>query len=109
MLKAYVCYDAEDGCDDISSVEATTEARLNYCHLHIALVEVVEGHSCCHLEEGEVQLLHLFAVTVYEVHHLLLRNHLAIDTYALAEVHEVGRGEEASAVARLTKDRCKHM
>ena len=52
VVEAYIGYDAEDGCDEVCGIEAATEACLNNCHLDIALVEVVEGHGCRHLEEG---------------------------------------------------------
>ena len=74
-------------------------------HLDVALREVVEGHRRGHFEERQLQIDHLFAVLVHEVHHLLLGNHLAVHADPFAEVLQVGRGEEPRAVAGLLEHR----
>ena len=109
MLQTDVGDHAQKWGDEVGSIKTATEACLDDCHLDIALVEVVECHSCGHLEEREVELLHLCLVLIYKVYDLLLGNHLAIDAYALAEVYEVWRGEETCAVASLLKNRGEHM
>ena len=109
MVEPHVGDDAQGRDDDIRSVEASTEPRLNNRHLDIALCEVVEGQGGSHLEEGEVALLHILLIFIYEVGDLLLGYHLAIDTDTLTEVAQVRRGIESRLVSRLLQYRSEHI
>ena len=105
VLQPDVGDDAQDRDDDVRGVEPSPESCFDHGHLDVALREVVEGHRRGHFEERQLQIDHLFAVLVHEVHHLLLGNHLAVHADPFAEVLQVGRGEEPRAVAGLLEHR----
>ena len=105
MFQPHVGNDADDGHDDVRGVEPSAQSGLDDGHFDVALREEVERHGRGHLEERKPQFDHLVVVLVDEVHHLLLGNHLAVDPDALAEIRQMGRGEEPRAVARLLEHR----
>ena len=96
MLKADVCDDGQDGSDDVRAVEASAKANLNDRYVHLLLLEILKSQGRCEFKEGETTLqpfsqggsLHVF----HEVDYALLGNHLAVDTYSLAKVHQVRTG-----------------
>ena len=109
MFQADIGDDRNQRLNDICSVEATSQARFDNGNLDIALRKVVESHCGGHLEEGELQTLHLCLVAVHKIDNLLLGNHLAIHSDALTEVGQVGRGEQARMIARLLQHRRQHI
>ena len=109
VLHADVGHDAQYGHYDVGGVEAAAQTCLDDRNFDVALGEVVECQRRRHLEERQIELLHLRLMLVDEVDHLLLGDELVVDTDALAEVHQMRRGVESRAVARLREYRCEHV
>ena len=86
VVEADVGDDAEDGRDDVRAVQTAAEACLDDGDVHLAAAEIVEGHGRGQLEEGGLQAVDEVCVFGHEVHHALLRDGLAVDADALAEV-----------------------
>ena len=101
VLEPDVGDDAQDRHNDVRRVESSPEPGLDHRYLDVALCKVVEGHRGGHFEERQLQSDHLVVVLVHEVHHLLLGNHFTVHADAFAEILQVGRREEARAVAGL--------
>ena len=93
------------GRDDVCGVEATSKTRLDDRHLDTLAVEMVEGHRRRHLEERQSDTLHCRAMCLDKFDHLLLRNLCAIDADALAEIVQVGRGEQTRVESRRLQHR----
>ena len=91
MLHADVGHDAQYGHYDVGGVEAAAQTCLDDRNFDVALGEVVECQRRRHLEERQIELLHLRLMLVDEVDHLLLGDELVVDTDALAEVHQMRR------------------
>ena len=101
MIQSDVGHHTYDGQQEVRGVEPPAESRLDDRYLDIALRKIIERQRRRHLKERKSLLGHLVAVLVDEIDHLLLGDHFAVDTDALAEVVQMGRGEESRAVTGL--------
>ena len=101
--------DAQFGGDEVGGVEATAHAHFDDGDVDFFLGEIVEGHAYSHLEEGELHGLELLLIRVDELHHVLFRDHLAVDADAFAKVAEMGRGVEAGLVASFLEHGGQHV
>ena len=104
VVEAYVGDDAEVGRDDISAVETASHAHLDDSHIDLLGGEIVEGKPHGHLEEAELEGLHIVFVELDETGYLFLRYHDAVDADALTEIDEVRRGVEPHFGACLHED-----
>ena len=104
VVEAYVGDDGEKRRDDVGAVQTAAHAHFDDGDVHLLAGEIVKGEADGHLEKGEMEVGEKPAVGLDKVHDGLLRNHVAVDADALAEVDKVRRGVEADLVARLLQD-----
>ena len=95
VLQRDVGYDGEQGTEHVGAVESPAQAHFHDGHIYLLLGKIVEGQRGGHLEKRGLQLVELGLEPSEELHDCLLGNHLAVNADALAEVHEMGRGEQA--------------
>jgi hypothetical protein len=100
------------GGDDIRRVKAPAQAGFPDHEITAFLSEMEQGHHCDDFEKGWMlfgrKLIEDRPKFLRESDHLQLRDRLAVDLDALAEGHEVRRGEEAHAEAGGAVDTFKH-
>ena len=104
VVEAYIGDNGEERRDDVGAVQASTHTYFDDGDVDFFAGEVVEGEADGHFEEREVEVGEKMHVGFDEINDRLLRNHLAVDAYALAEIYEVRRGVEAHLVAGLLKN-----
>ena len=109
VVETYVGDDAEVGRDDIGAVETATHAHLDDSHINLLSGEIVEGKPHGHLEEAELEALHIVFMELNETGYLFLRYHGTIDADALTKIDEVRRGVEPHFVASLHEDGGQHV
>ena len=97
MVQTYIGDDRGDWRDDIRGVEATSQTRFDHRNLDPLTAKMFECHCGSHLEERQPDTLHRRAVHIDKFDHFALRNLHTIDTDSLAEIVQVGRGEESRA------------
>ena len=95
MLQRDVGDDGEQGTEHVGAVESPAQANLYDSHIHFLFGEIIERQGRGHLEERGLQLVELGFEPSEELHNRLFGNHLAVNADALAEVHKMGRGEQA--------------
>ena len=109
VVKSDVGNDGEFGQDDIGGVKSTAHTHFNNGNVDFFLGKVIECHSHSHFKERELKVGKQLPVTLHKIHHLLLRNHLAIDTDALAEVDKMRRRVKSHLVSCLLQDGSEEM
>ena len=82
----------DERCDDVGSVEASAQPRLDDGNVRMLPGEPVERQRGSHLEERRPESLGVRSPSLDEGHDVLLRDELSIDAYALAEIDEMRRG-----------------
>ena len=105
MVQTDIGDDRGDWRDDIRGVEATSQTRFDHRNLDPLVAKMFERHCGGHLEERQPDTLHRRAVHTDKFDYFALRNLHAIDTDSLAEIVQVGRGEESRAESRRLQHR----
>ena len=90
--------------DDVGAVQPPAHAYFYDGHVYCFIGKIPECHGCGQFEEGRVQGLEERAFPGYEVDYVFLRDGLAVDSDAFAEVEQVGRGVEPGAIACLLEN-----
>ena len=104
MIQADVGDEAHVRTDDVGAIQAAAQAYFYDGHVHLRVGKVLQGQGGGQLEKRGVQRLEKGALLLDEADDVILGHGHAIDPYALAEVHEVGRRVESHAVAGALQD-----
>ena len=91
MVVADVGNHAQVGSDDVGTVETSAQSYLDDGCVDRLAGKIVEGHHHGQLEKRGVNVERGSQMLLGKVDDLLAGNHLAVDAYALSEVHQVGR------------------
>ena len=57
MIQADTCDDTELGCDDVGTVQPSSQPDLNNCHIYVHISEPLESQPRSNLEKGQFELV----------------------------------------------------
>ena len=104
MVETNISNDREKRRDDISTIDATTEPHFDNGDIHLLTFEIFKSQSSSNFEKRRMQLFDPRRYILDKICHILLRNHLAVNTDTLAKIAQMRRSIEPYFIALRLKD-----